>query len=81
MQVNLHSDAPFPSLLERLSGQYGPGFDPKLPLGSKVQEACLNYRSVLSSRSMLKGFLTAGCCIFTVEQSEGSERQMWAFRL
>jgi hypothetical protein len=47
MQVNLHSDAPFPSLLERLSGQYGPGFDPQLPLGSKVQEACLNYRDAL----------------------------------
>ncbi|CAK9192328.1 unnamed protein product [Sphagnum troendelagicum] len=45
--VNLHSDAPFPSLLERLSGQYGPGFDPQLPLGSKVQEACLNYRDAL----------------------------------
>eukprot|EP01018_Ginkgo_biloba_P030503 Gb_10299 [translate_table: standard] len=45
--VNLHSDLPHPSLQERLTGNYGPGFSPFLPLGRQILEVCRVYREAL----------------------------------
>lgn len=45
--MNLHTDMPPPTLLERMTGEFGPGFDPLLPGGSQVQEISRNYRDVL----------------------------------
>lgn len=45
--VNLHTDMPPPSLLERITGEFGPGFDPLLPGGRRVQEISDNYRNEL----------------------------------
>ncbi|CAM6089614.1 unnamed protein product [Calypogeia fissa] len=49
--VNLHTDSAPPSILERISGKFGPGFDPTLPQGKRVQEAALAYRDVLLTGS------------------------------
>lgn len=53
IQVNLHTDAPPPSLLEKATGQYGPGFDPSSSQGRKIQEACWTYRYVAFSYQIL----------------------------
>ncbi|BBN10926.1 hypothetical protein MPTK1_5g07620 [Marchantia polymorpha subsp. ruderalis] len=45
--VNLHTDSAPPSMVERLSGKFGPGYDPALPQGKRVQEAAVAYRDVL----------------------------------
>ncbi|KAJ7567759.1 hypothetical protein O6H91_01G005700 [Diphasiastrum complanatum] len=49
--VNLHTDAPPPSLLERITGAFSPGFDPSLPHGRAVQATCLTYRDALLGAS------------------------------
>eukprot|EP00850_Spirogloea_muscicola_P023610 SM000372S13686 [mRNA] locus=s372:50671:53613:+ [translate_table: standard] len=41
--VNLHGDAPSPSIIERLSGKHGPGFVPTQPQGRIVADTCLAY--------------------------------------
>ncbi|KAG6547958.1 hypothetical protein Mapa_010779 [Marchantia paleacea] len=45
--VNLHTDSAAPSIVEKLSGKFGPGYDPALPQGKRVQEAAVAYRDVL----------------------------------
>ncbi|KAG0568054.1 hypothetical protein KC19_7G182900 [Ceratodon purpureus] len=62
--VNLHTDAPLPSILEKATGQYGPGFDPSLPQGRKIQEACWAYRDALLSPAT--GIGPSGGMAFTV---------------
>lgn len=62
--VNLHTDAPPPSILEKASGQYGPGFDPSSPQGRKIQEACWAYRDALISPATGTG--ASGGMAFTV---------------
>lgn len=45
--VNLHTDSPPPSLLERITGDFGPGFDLHLPGGKQLQEISHTYRNEL----------------------------------
>ena len=42
--MNLHTDAPPPSLIERIRGEFGPGFDPHLPGGEQLLEISHLYR-------------------------------------
>ncbi|KAH7429861.1 hypothetical protein KP509_09G068900 [Ceratopteris richardii] len=45
--VNLHTDLPPPSFLERITGNFGPGYDPLLPGGKRLQEISQAYRDKL----------------------------------
>ncbi|KAI5066270.1 hypothetical protein GOP47_0018894 [Adiantum capillus-veneris] len=45
--VNLHTDSLPPSFLERIRGEFGPGFDPHLPGGKQLQEISQMYRDEL----------------------------------
>ncbi|KAL2651772.1 hypothetical protein R1flu_019900 [Riccia fluitans] len=45
--VNLHTDSAPPNMVERLSGKFGPGYDPSLPQGKRVLETAAAYRDVL----------------------------------
>ncbi|MCO5570268.1 hypothetical protein L7F22_023987 [Adiantum nelumboides] len=45
--VNLHTDSPPPSLIERIRGDFGPGFDPHLPGGKQLLEISQVYRDEL----------------------------------
>ena len=44
-QMNLHTDSPPPSLVERMRGEFGPGFDPLLPGGKQLLKISRLYRS------------------------------------
>uniref|UniRef100_A0A7I4B0K6 PABS domain-containing protein n=1 Tax=Physcomitrium patens TaxID=3218 RepID=A0A7I4B0K6_PHYPA len=69
--VNLHTDSPPPSILEKVTGQYRSGFDPSLSQGRKIQEACCTYRDVLLPPETGTG-PTAGLAFTVAVPSQGN---------
>lgn len=45
--MNLHTDSPPPSLHERITGVFGPGYDLRLPGGKQLHQIAHTYRNAL----------------------------------